>query len=157
VVVGGGHVGRQVVFLAKWLGYRVIVSDDRTELCTPEFMPGADEFIVCPMADLPSKIDVNSYTYFVITTRGADVDIQGLPSILETHPAYLGVIGSVRRWQHTKDEINKVKDYSEKLAFVHSPMGLELRAETPEEIAVSIIAEVMKVANTSTGKSMSDR
>jgi xanthine dehydrogenase accessory factor len=120
-------------------------------------MPGADEFIVCPMAELPAKINVNAYTYFVITTRGADVDIQGLPGILGTDPAYIGVIGSLRRWQYTKDEINKKKDYSEKFSLVHSPMGLELRAETPEEIAVSIMAEIMKVANGASGKSMSER
>jgi xanthine dehydrogenase accessory factor len=146
-----------VVFLAKWLGYRVVVSDDREELCTPEYMPGADEFIICRMKELPSKISINAYTYFVITTRGADVDIQGLPSVLDTNPAYIGVIGSLRRWQYTKDEINKKKDYTEKFALVHSPMGLELRAETPEEIAISIMAEIMKVANGASGRSMAER
>jgi Xanthine and CO dehydrogenases maturation factor, XdhC/CoxF family len=157
VVVGAGHVGRQVVFLAKWLGYRVVVSDDRAEMCTAEYMPGADEFIICPMAELPTNIEVNPYTYFVITTRGADVDIEGLPSILDTQAAYIGVIGSLRRWKHTVDEINKVKDYNTRLATVHSPMGLELNAETPEEIAISILAEIMKVANSASGMSMSER
>ncbi|MHC1741037.1 MAG: XdhC family protein [Anaerolineaceae bacterium] len=157
VVVGAGHVGRQVVFLAKWLGFRVIVSDDRAELCSPAFMPGADEFLICSMAEIPSKIKVTPYTYFVITTRGSDVDVAGLPGILETNPGYVGVIGSRRRWETTKKEINKQKDFSSQLERVHSPMGLEIRAETPEEIAVSILAEVMMVANNSNGKSMFER
>jgi xanthine dehydrogenase accessory factor len=157
VVVGAGHVGKQVVFLAKWLGYRVVVSDDRAELCNPEFMPDADEFLVCPVAKIPKNIDVNSNTYFVIATRGADVDIEGLPAILEAKPAYIGIIGSIRRWEHTKAEINKKKDFSAQLKNVHSPIGLELHAETPEEIAISIMAEVMMEANAATGKQMSNR
>jgi xanthine dehydrogenase accessory factor len=157
VVIGTGHVGRQVVFLAKWLGYRVVVSDDRAELCTNEFMPGADEFIICPMSEITKKLVVTPYTYFVITTRGSDVDIEGLPSILDTNPGYIGIIGSRRRLENTKKEINKKKDYKTALNKIHSPIGLELRAETPEEIAISIMAEVMMVANSASGKNMSER
>ncbi len=157
VVVGAGHVGRQIVFLAKWLGYRIVVSDDRAEICTPEYMPGADEFLICPMAEITKHIKVTPYTYFVITTRGSDVDIVGLPSILGTNPGYIGIIGSKRRLEHTKKEINKKKDYTAAFAKVHSPIGLELRAETPEEIAISILAEIMMVANKSDGMSMSER
>ena len=157
VVVGGGHVGRQVVFLAKYLGYRVVVTDDRPELCSPEVMPGADEFLICPMSEISKNIQVTPFTYFVITTRGSDVDIEGLPNLLDTKPAYIGVIGSKRRWENTKTEINKKKDYSAALSRVYSPMGIELRAETPEEIAISIMAEIMQVANKATGKSMSDK
>jgi xanthine dehydrogenase accessory factor len=155
VVVGAGHVGRQVVYLAKWLGYRVIVSDDRPEMCTNEYMPGADEFLACPMAEITQRIPVNAYTFFIIATRGSDVDIQGLPGIIDSHPAYIGVIGSRRRWETTKKAINQKKDYSEDLSSVHSPVGIELHAETPEEIAISILAEVMMIANSASGKSMS--
>ena len=157
IVVGAGHVGRQVIYLAKWLGYRAIVSDDRAEFCTSEYMPGADDFIVCPMAEIPSKVTITPYTYFVITTRGSDVDIAGLPNILDAHPAYIGVIGSKRRWENTQKEINQKKDYSQALAKVHSPAGIELQAETPEEIAVSILAEIMMIENSTNGKSMSER
>jgi xanthine dehydrogenase accessory factor len=67
------------------------------------------------------------------------------------------VIGSRRRWENTKKEINKVKDYSEKFKKVYSPIGLELKAETPEEIAVSIMAEILMVANSASGKSMHEK
>jgi xanthine dehydrogenase accessory factor len=156
LVIGAGHVGRQVVHLAKWLGWRVIVSDDRAAICDEKTMPGADEYLICKMSEIPQKFNITPYTYIVVTTRGADVDIEGLPPILDTTPAYLGVIGSKRRWIHTKEEINKKKDYTEKFTKVRSPIGLELQAETPEEIAVSITAEIMMIANAANGKSMSE-
>lgn len=156
VVVGAGHVGRQVVFLAKWLGYRVVVSDDRPEMCSEEFMPGADEFLPCPMAEITRRIPVNQFTYFVIATRGSDIDVAGLPPILESNAGYIGVIGSRRRWEYTKKSINQKKDYSPYYVKVHTPIGLELKAETPEEIAVSIMAEVMMIANSASGKSMAE-
>ena len=155
LVIGAGHVGKQVTHLAKWLGYRVIVSDDRGELCSPEAMPGADEYVVCPMAEVPQKIKITPYTYVVITTRGSDVDIEGLPAILETDYAYLGVIGSQKRWLNTQSEVNKKKDYTQKFQGVHSPIGIELNVETPEEIALSILAEILMVANKANGSSMS--
>lgn len=156
VVVGAGHVGRQVVHLAKWLGYRVVVSDDRPEMCTEEFMPGADEFLMCPMSEITQKITVNQFTYFIIATRGSNMDIEGLPSILDSKAGYIGVIGSRRRWENTKKSINQKKDYTAQFSKVHSPIGLELKAETPEEIAVSVLAEILMVANAASGKSMSE-
>jgi xanthine dehydrogenase accessory factor len=155
LVIGAGHVGKQVVHLANWLGYRVIVSDDRKELCTPEAMPGADEYVICPMVDLPQKVKITPYTYIVLTTRGSDVDIEGLPPILETEHAYLGIIGSQKRWLNTQSEISKKKDYSKKFQGVFSPIGIELNVETPEEIALSIMAEILMVANKTNGSSMS--
>jgi xanthine dehydrogenase accessory factor len=155
LVVGAGHVGRQVVHLAKWLDYRVVVSDDRAELCTPESMPEADEYVICPMADIPQRMPITPYTYIVVATRGSDVDIAGLPSILETDYAYLGVIGSQKRWLNTQKEINKKKDYSKKFVEVYSPIGIEIKGETPEEIALSIMAEILVVANKTSGVSMS--
>jgi len=157
VVVGAGHVGRQVVFLARWLGYRVVVSDDRAEFCTPETMPGADEIIICPMVELPRRMEFTPHTFVVIATRGSEIDIQGLPAILDSQAGFIGVIGSRRRWENTKKGILKQGEYSEKLAGVHSPIGIELHAETPEEIAVSILAEIMMSANQTSGKSMSER
>lgn len=154
VVIGAGHVGRQVVFLAHWLGYRVIVVDDRPEFATPESMPDADEYITADMADLPDQITINEFTSIVATTRGGDVDIAGLGPLLDTDAGYIGVIGSRRRWEFTKKGLIAKGVDPEKFKRVHSPIGLELQAETPEEIAVSIIAEVMMAANRGTGQSM---
>lgn len=154
LVVGAGHVGRQVAHLAKWLGWHVVVSDDRTELCNMDTIPEADEFLVCKMSEIPQRIKVNEYVFIVAATRGSEVDIEGLPALLDCNSAYLGVIGSKRRWENTKQEISAMGDFAGKLAKVHSPIGLELKAETPEEIAVSIMAEVLSIANSATAGSM---
>jgi xanthine dehydrogenase accessory factor len=154
VVIGAGHVGKAVVHLAKWLGFRVAVSDDRAEFCNPEAVPGADAYYPFEMGKLPEHLMINNRTYIVITSRGASVDVQGLPGLLESDPAYIGVIGSKRRWLTTVKGLKQKGVSEEKIASVHSPMGLELNAETPEEIAVSILAEVLMIRDRGTGKQM---
>ena len=154
VVIGGGHVGKAVVHLAKWLGFRVAVSDDRPEFCNPESVPGADAYYPVEMGKLTEQLKVTPQTYLVITSRGSSVDAQGLPSLLESNAAYIGVIGSRRRWLTTVKALKEKGVSEEKFARVHSPMGLELNAETPEEIAVSIMAEVLMVRDRGTGKVM---
>lgn len=155
VVIGAGHVGKAVVHLAKWLGFRVAVCDDREEFCNPEATPEADEYYPVEMGKLTEKFKVTRQTYLVITSRGSSVDALGLPSLLETKAAYIGVIGSRRRWATTVKALKEKGAADEKLARVHSPMGIELQAETPEEIAVSIMAEVLMVRDKGTGKQMS--
>jgi xanthine dehydrogenase accessory factor len=154
VVIGGGHVGKAVVHLAKWLGFRVAVSDDRPEFCNPESVPGADAYHPVEMGKLTEHLKLTHQTYLVITSRGSSVDAQGLPSLLESNAAYIGVIGSRRRWLTTVKALKEKGVAEEKIARVHSPMGLELNAETPEEIAVSIMAEVLMIRDRGTGKVM---
>lgn len=145
VVVGAGHVGKAVVHLAHWLGFRVIVSDDRPEFCTPEAVPEADEYYPLPFAELTRHVSIDRWTYVVLTTRSVDVDVTGLPAILDSPAAYIGVIGSRRRWATTREQLLAQGVADEKLQRVRSPMGLNLHAETPEEIAVSILAEIIQV------------
>lgn len=156
VVFGGGHVGKAVAHLAKWLGFRVAVSDDRAEFCTPEANPDADEFYPVPMQELPQHLNINRHTYLVLTTRGNAVDVPGLPALLDTPAAYIGVIGSRRRWSLTVKALNEQGIPDEKLARVHSPIGIGIGAETPEEIAVSILAEVLMVRGGGSGKQMKE-
>jgi xanthine dehydrogenase accessory factor len=143
VVVGGGHVGKALAHLAKWLGFHVVVSDDREQFCTPEANPDADEFYPVPLAELPLRLSINPQTILILTTRGSNVDVAGLPALLETPAGYIGVIGSRKRWNTTVKELNEQGIPDEKLARVHSPIGLGIGAETPAEIAVSIMAEVL--------------
>ncbi len=154
VIIGGGHVGRGVVHLAKWLGFRVAVSDDRAEFCNPESVPGADAYYPVSMAELANQLKVTRQTYFVVTSRGSAIDAQGLPSLLESDAAYIGVIGSKRRWLTTVKALKEQGVAEDKIARVHSPMGIELNAETPEEIAVSIMAEILMLRDKGTGKMM---
>ncbi len=154
VVIGAGHVGKAVAHLAKWLGFRVAVSDDRKEFCNKETVPGADAYYPVPMQDLPSQMKIDRRSYLVLTTRGSSVDAAGMPPLFDTPAAYIGVIGSRRRWATTVKALQAAGVSKESIARVHSPMGLELRAETPEEIAVSILAEILMIRDKGTGKPM---
>lgn len=156
VVIGGGHVGKAVAHLAKWLGFRVAVSDDRPEFCTPESSPEADEFYNCPLAKLALHLAITPQSYLVLTTRGSQVDAAGLPALLETSAGYIGVIGSRRRWVETCKQLNEVGVSDEQLKRIHSPIGLGIGAETPEEIAVSIMAEILMVRGGGSGKQMKE-
>jgi len=154
VVIGAGHVGKAVAHLAKWLGFRVAVSDDRAEFCNPETVPNADAYYPVPMAELANQLKLTNRSYLVITSRGSPIDAKGLPSLLDSEAAYIGVIGSKRRWLTTVKALKEKGVAEEKIAKVHSPMGIELNAETPEEIAVSIMAEILMLRDQGTGKMM---
>ncbi len=154
IVIGGGHVGKAVAHLAKWLGFRVVISDDREEFCTPEANPDGDEFYPVTMSELPKHLTITPQTSLVLTTRGSNVDVAGLPALLSTSAGYIGVIGSRKRWNTTLSELNKQGISEKVLARVHSPIGLGIGAESPAEIAVSIMAEVLAQRGGGSGKPM---
>jgi xanthine dehydrogenase accessory factor len=154
LVIGGGHVGRALVHLAKWLGFRVVVADDRPEFCTPEAVPGADEYRPGPLPDLARTFPFTRETYIVLPTRGMPIDVEALPHLLDVPHAYLGVIGSRRRWAIAVRELEGRGIPRAHLERIHAPMGLELNAETPEEIAVSILAEIVMLRRGGSGASM---
>jgi xanthine dehydrogenase accessory factor len=154
IVVGAGHVGRAVVHLAKWLGFHTIACDDRPDFASAEALPEADEHIVCPLAELPARTTIEAQTYVVLTTRGVSIDVAGLPPLLDTPAAFIGVIGSRRRWETAAQELAQRGVPPEKIARVVSPMGLELNAETPEEIVVSILAEIVMLRRGGSGAPM---
>jgi xanthine dehydrogenase accessory factor len=154
VIIGGGHVGQAVAHLAQWLDFHVVVCDDRPEFCTAEANPDADELVQTTMENLPQRIKITPRSYLILTTRGMVVDVPGLPVLLETPAAYIGIIGSKRRWTATRSALLEAGVPAEKLNRVHSPMGLELNAETPEEIAVSIMAEIIMLRNGGSGSTM---
>ena len=154
LVIGAGHVGRALVYLGHWLGFRVALADDRPEYCRPEWAPGADEYLCVPARQLAAHFTFTSQTYIVMPTRGAALDVDALPHLLDVPHAYLGVIGSRRRWATAERKLREAGVPAEKLARVYAPMGLELRAETPEEIAVSIAAEIIMLRRQGTGQPM---
>lgn len=154
LVIGCGHVGKAVASLAYWLGYRVILNDDREELVTAENIPEADLYLPGDIDQLLDQIQIHSNTYIAILTRNVALDRQILPRLAESPAPYIGVIGSRRRWEETKrlllaDGLNEAD-----LLRFHSPIGLELNAETPEEIAVSIMAEIIMLRRGGTGQRM---
>lgn len=155
LIIGGGHVGRALAELGKWSGFRVILSDDRPEFCRPEYVPDLDDYVVCSPAEVTEKIAMNHLTYVAAVTRGLPVDIQLLPKLLQTNAAYIGLIGSRRRWAITVKALKEDVGLSdEEIQRIHAPIGLELQAETPKEIAVSILAEMIMVRRGGTGQPM---
>lgn len=145
IVIGGGHVGKAVVFLAKWLGFKVVLNDDREEHCSPQFVPGADEYIHCELSDLPKKYQIPEEAAVVLATRNQKIDIEGLPELLTIPTAYIGVISSKRRWKLTEEQLLDKGVKKDRLNEVHAPVGLSIGAESPEEIALSILAEIILV------------
>ncbi len=147
LVIGAGHVGKSVAKFGKLLGFQVIVSDDRAELCTPEEFPEADQLFAVPMQVIPEQVEIDARTYIVIVTRGSEVDVDGLPALLKTQPAYIGLIGSRRRWEATRQALLAQGISEEDLKRIKCPIGLDIHAETPDEIAISILAEIIAHKN----------
>jgi len=96
---------------------------------------------------LPERVKITPWTYIVLTTRGMNIDVEGLPALLGTPYAYLGVIGSQRRWSLARKGLAEKGISEDVLQGIHSPIGLEIGAETPEEIAVSIMGEILLLRN----------
>jgi xanthine dehydrogenase accessory factor len=156
LVVGLGHVGNAVAPLAKFLGFRVVVSDDREGFASPERVPDADIHHTGVLSKLLEEFEVHSHTYVVMTTRNVDVDLKVLPALLETPAAYIGVIGSKKRWETTSKHLLEAGIAEEKINRVVSPMGLSINAETPEEVALSIMAEIVMLRMGGNGGRMVD-
>lgn len=141
VVYGMGHVGKAVAHLAKWLGMRVVAADDREGFT--DAAPDADDHLTVAPAALAAALTITPRTYLVLTTRNVDVDLDALPPLLDSPAAYVGIIGSKRRWETARKQLLERGVPKEKLDRVVSPMGVEIHAETPEEIAVSILGEII--------------
>jgi xanthine dehydrogenase accessory factor len=147
LVLGCGHVGVAVAHLAKWLGFRVAVSDDREELCSPEHIPDADLYLPGEVSAVLSHAPIDGRTFVIAVTRGYPFDVAAVPILLESPTPYIGVIGSRRRWATTVKELKAMGIEDEDLKRIYSPIGLYLGEETPEEIAVSIMAEIIMLRN----------
>ena len=149
LVLGIGHVGRAVVELATWLGYRVVAWDDRAELAeiaesTISVPDGGDVTVLTgSIDDAWAGHPIDAQTRVVMVTRNVDLDVHLLPLVLARPTPYIGVMGSDRRWGTTRRKLLEVGIDDADLARVHAPIGVEIAAETPAEIAVSIMAEVI--------------
>ncbi len=154
LVVGGGHVGKALVHLGNWLGFYVILSDDRPAFCNPESVPGAAEYLVVPPEAIATQAPIDRHTWIALTSRNQEIDIAALPGLLQSPAPYIGVIGSRRRWAVTQQKLLAAGVPAEALARVHAPIGLELQAETPEEIALSIMAEITMLRYGGDGRPM---
>lgn len=144
-IFGGGHVSRPTCHMAAMVGFAVTVFDDRAEFANAERFPDARETVV--FSELPACFDgrpMEQNASVVIVTRGHAQDKDVLALALQTRAGYIGMIGSLRKRDAVYDRLLKEGFTKADLERVHSPIGLEIAAETPEEIAVSIVAELIE-------------
>lgn len=145
IVCGAGHVALPVIRIAKMIGMRVSVLDDRADFVDNAVQAGADVGISGLFEDTLPGVKGSPDTYFVIVTRGHQFDKECLREILKKPHAYIGLMGSRRRTEMAKQNMID-EGFSRKLVeSIHTPIGLSIGAKTPEEIAVSILAEVISV------------
>jgi xanthine dehydrogenase accessory factor len=144
-VFGAGHVSQQVSPLAKRVQFRVVVIDDRAVFANRERFPEADEIIVSEFEKCFDRLSIDESSYIVIVTRGHLYDRYVLEQAVQTRARYIGMIGSKRKIQMLYQNLTEKGIPKESLDRVCAPIGLAINSETPEEIAVSIVAELIKV------------
>jgi len=143
---GAGHVGLQTAILAKRVGFEIVVLDDRMEFANTSRFPDADEVRVLASFDQSfDGLEIHTDSYLVILTRGHLHDKTVLQQALETPAGYIGMIGSRKKRDAIYRVLEKEGFSAADFEKVHSPIGLSIGAQTPEEIAVSIVAELIHV------------
>jgi xanthine dehydrogenase accessory factor len=143
VVVGCGHVGAAVIELAHWLGYRVTAIDDRLELAHEDRLVDADVVLNGQLEDSLRQAGIDERTHVVLLTRNVGIDTEVLPFVIGSPARSIGVMGSARRWQTTRKKLLEEGVAADQLDRVVSPIGLNIAAETPAEIALSIMTELV--------------
>ncbi|HET6361946.1 MAG TPA: XdhC family protein [Gemmatimonadota bacterium] len=159
VIVGAGHVAQPLALVGSMLDFRVTVLDDRPEFATRDRFPGADRVLVADFADPLAGIEVGPRTSLVLVTRGHRHDYDCLRQLARrgVQPRYLGMIGSRRRVRAAFEQLAAEGVSADWLARVHAPLGLDIGAETPAEIAIAVAAEIVLVARGGSGRPLSER
>jgi xanthine dehydrogenase accessory factor len=152
IIVGGGHVGQALGNLSAALDFRLTVIDDRPDYVSAERFPNAFERIVGEIETELARAAIDFQTYIVIVTRGHRNDGRALASVVNSPAKYIGLIGSKRKIKVIFDDLAEQGVPIENIAKVHAPIGLEIAAVTPSEIAVSIAAELIAVRRGMDGK-----
>ena len=145
VMVGGGHVGKATADLAYSLGYRVYLVDDRPEFCNEERFPYAEERVIETYDKWTDHLDLNVNSFVVVATRGHRFDDMALESALKTRARYIGVLGSRRKTIMIYRRLLQQGVPLERIKEVYAPIGLNIGAVEPEELAVSIMSEIIMV------------
>lgn len=156
LIVGGGHVGQSLATIAAQTGFSVAVIDDREAFANADRFPMADTVICGDFVEELRRFPIGPNTFAVLVSRGHKQDETALKEVAVSDAAYVGMIGSRRRVGAVLTHLSREGIAHEILERVHTPIGLDIGAETPEEIAVSILAEIVAVRRGGTGRKMSD-
>jgi xanthine dehydrogenase accessory factor len=156
VVVGAGHIAQPLAHLGALLGFQVTVIDDRPEFATRERFPSAEKVIRADFSDPFRETPLHTRSHVLLVTRGHKYDYACLIRALQMDPppAYIGMIGSRRRVRATYVQLLEEGIAHALLDRIHAPVGLDVGAETPEEIAVAVAAELIMVRRGGTGASL---
>lgn len=157
LLIGAGHVAVPLAEMARMLGFRIVVFDDRAEYANRDRFPQADEVLVDEFGAGLRKLDITQNTWVVIATRSHESDAAALRAVIGSPATYIGLLGSRRKVSLIFKALREAGVGEEQLARVYAPVGLDLGADTPEEIAVSIMAEMVMVRQGGTGQSLSVR
>lgn len=141
---GGGHVGQALVPVLAKVGFRVTVFDNRKELANIEHFPHAEQVIYGDYNDIYAQVKLTENDFVVIMTPGHQSDYVLLEQVLRSKTRYVGCIGSKHKIARTQALLRDAGISEERIASLHSPIGLPILAETPDEIAISIAAEMIK-------------
>jgi len=157
IIVGAGHIAQPLVTLGKLIDFEVVVIDDRPQYANRERFPQADQVIAAPLRATLRDWPIDADTFIVLVTRGHSHDVECLLEVLDSPARYIGMIGSKRRVQAVFDLLEKERGIPrKKFERVYAPIGLDIGAESPAEIAVGIAAEIIKVYRGGRAESLSD-
>ncbi len=159
VIVGAGHIAQPLCALGSLIGFRVIVIDDRPDFATRERFPEADRVVRVNFADPFAEIAIHSASHVVLVTRGHKYDYDCLRHLLrmEVEPPYIGMVGSRRRVRAAFAQLVKEGLPRDRLAKMRAPLGLDIGAETPAEIAVSVAAEIVLLWRGGAGSPLAEK
>ena len=159
VIVGAGHIAQPLSRVGKLLGFRVVVIDDRPDFARRERFPEADRVLVADFDDPFADVPIGPRSHVVLVTRGHRYDYDCARALARAgaEPAYLGMIGSRRRIRAAFEQLAGEGFDRDWLARIHAPIGLDIEAETPAEIAIAIGAEMVLVRRGGTGAPLRDR
>lgn len=159
VIVGAGHIARPLCAVGAMAGFAVTVLDDRPGFATQERFPEADQLIQADFSEPFRGVVMDAGTYLVLVTRGHKYDYDALKDVLDRglELAYVGMVGSQRRVRAALEQLVREGIGPSALDRVYAPIGLDIGAETPEEIAVSIVSELIRIRRGGTGESLRDK
>lgn len=155
LIIGAGHVALPLAQIADRIGFEVIVQDDRPEFAARERFPDASAILIQPIAAALETLSPRQNLYVALVTRGIEQDLAALRVLLKRPVEYLGAIGSEKRVRLVHQQLQREGYAPHLLQQIYAPIGLDIGALTPEEIAVSICAELIQVRRGGSGKSLS--
>ncbi len=156
LIAGAGHIAAPLASLAHLINFSVSVTDDRASFASRERFPTAKQLLVGDIESTLKNYPITPRTHIVLVTRAHAHDVQGLRAIIDSQAAYIGMIGSQRRVWAVFKLLHEEGVPAEKLGRVRAPIGLDLGGSTPEEIALCIMAEIIKLRHGGTGIAMSE-